>query len=168
MVLAFNNIVPQIHNDTYISETASVIGDVILKEGASVWFGASVRGDVDQIIIGENSNVQDNASLHTSEHLPLTIGRGVTVGHNAVLHSCTIGDNSLIGMGAIVLDGAKLGDYCMVGAGAVVTGKTDAPAGSLLLGNPARIVRELTEKERQGIERNAVHYIEMAAEQFGE
>ena len=162
MVLAFNNIVPQIHNDTYISETASVIGDVILKEGASVWFGASVRGDVDQIIIGENSNVQDNASLHTSEHLPLTIGRGVTVGHNAVLHSCTIGDNSLIGMGAIVLDGAVIGKNCIVGAGALVTGGTIIPDNSMVLGAPAKIKRELTDSEISGNRDNANEYLRLS------
>ena len=155
---------------TYIAPNATVLGDVRLGEGVNIWYGAVVRGDCGAIVLGEGSNIQDNCVVHSSRSLTestVTVGAYCTVGHGAILHGCQIGDRCLIGMGAIVLDGAKLGDYCMVGAGAVVTGKTDAPEGSLLLGNPAKIVRSLTEEERQRIDKNAVHYMELAAEQFG-
>jgi len=157
-------------NKTYIAPNATVLGDVQLGENANVWYGAVVRGDSGTIVIGEGSNIQDNCVVHGSSSMnetTVTLGRFCTVGHAAILHGCQIGDYCLIGMGAIVLDGARLADHCMVGAGAVVTGKTDAPAGSLLLGNPAKIVRMLTEKERESIEKNAAHYIALAAEQFG-
>ncbi|MBQ2895770.1 MAG: gamma carbonic anhydrase family protein [Oscillospiraceae bacterium] len=155
---------------TYIAPNATVLGDVRLGENVNIWYGAVVRGDSGAIVIGAGSNIQDNCVVHGSKSMNDTIvsvGRGCTVGHAAILHGCTVGDFCLIGMGAIVLDGARLGDYCMVGAGAVVTGKTDAPAGSLLLGNPAKIVRALTDAEKQNMEKNAAHYIELAREQFG-
>ena len=139
----------------YIAPNATVVGDVILGENVSIWYGAVLRGDSGTITIGDGTNIQDNAILH--EHT--TIGRHCTIGHGAIVHGCTVGDNCTIGMGAIVLDGAVLGDNCMVGAGALVTGKTNAPAGSLLLGSPAKIVRQLTQEERQSIENNAQHYI---------
>ena len=155
---------------TYIAPNATVLGDVRLGENVNIWYGAVVRGDSGTLCIGEGSNIQDNCVVH-SPRTPgknrVSVGRFCTVGHAAILHGCTVGDHCLIGMGAIVLDGAKLGDHCMVGAGAVVTGKTDAPAGSLLLGNPAKIIRSLTDEEKQHIEENAAHYIELAAEQFG-
>ena len=156
-------------NQVYIAPTAVVTGDVNLSENVNIWYGAVVRGDSGAIVIGAGSNIQDNCVVHGSKSMndtTVSVGRGCTVGHAAILHGCTVGDFCLIGMGAIVLDGARLGDYYMVGAGAVVTGKTDAPAGSLLLGNPAKIVRALTEAEKRSIERNAAHYIVLAAEQF--
>lgn len=154
----------------YIAPNATVLGDVRLGENANIWYGAVVRGDSGAIVIGEGSNIQDNCVVHGSRSMnetTVSLGRFCTVGHGAILHGCHIGDHCLIGMGAIVLDGARLGDHCMVGAGAVVTGKMDAPAGALLLGNPAKIVRELTEQEKQSIEKNAAHYIELATQQFG-
>ena len=157
-------------SNAYIAPNATVLGDVQLGENANIWYGAVVRGDSGTIAIGEGSNIQDNCVVHSSSSMNDTsvfLGRFCTVGHAAILHGCTVGDHCLIGMGAIVLDGARLGDYCMVGAGAVVTGKTDAPAGSLLLGNPAKIVRALTEAEKQNMEKNAAHYIELAQKQFG-
>ena len=156
-------------NKTYIAPNATVLGDVRMGESVNIWYGAVVRGDSGAIILGEGSNIQDNCVVHGSKSMnetTVSVGKFCTVGHAAILHGCTVGDHCLIGMGAIVLDGAKLGDHCMVGAGAVVTGKTDAPAGSLLLGNPAKIVRELTDAEKRHIEENAAHYIELAAEQF--
>lgn len=162
MVIAWNRISPEIHKSAYISENAAVIGKVTLHAGASVWFGASVRGDVADIIIGERSNIQDNASVHTSENLPVVLGRGVTVGHNAVLHSCTIGDNTLIGMGAIVLDGAVIGKNCIVGAGALVTGGSVIPDGSMVLGAPAKVRRALREDEIAANARNAEEYVRLA------
>ena len=163
MILSLNAVTPEVADGVYISENAAVIGRVKIMHGASVWFGASIRGDVDEIIIGENSNVQDNASLHTSEGMPLILGRGVTVGHNAVLHSCEIGDDSLIGMGAIVLDGAKIGRGCIIGAGALVTGGKVIPDGSLVLGSPAKVVRELTDAEINSNIKNAEEYIHLSS-----
>ena len=157
-------------SNAYIAPNATVLGDVQLGENANIWYGAVVRGDSGTISIGEGSNIQDNCVVHGSKSMndnAVSLGRFCTVGHAAIVHGCTVGDYCLIGMGSIVLDGAKLGDHCLVGAGAVVTGKMDAPAGSMLLGNPARIVRALTEQEKQNMEKNAAHYIELAREQFG-
>ena len=141
---------------------AVVVGDVVLEEGCNVWYGAVIRGDAGPIRVGPDTNIQDNCVLHSGYCVTLTLGRGCTVGHGAIVHGCTVGDYCLIGMGAIVLDGARLGDHCLVGAGALVTGKMDAPAGSLLLGSPAKVVRSLTEAELRGIENNAAHYLETA------
>ena len=146
-----------------IAPNATVVGDVILEKNANIWYGAVLRGDSGTIVIGEGSNVQDNAVIHDAT----TIGKDCTVGHGAIVHGCTIGDGSLIGMGAIVLNGAVLGEECLVGAGAVVTGKIHAPAGSLLLGNPARVIRQLTEKEKAENLENAVHYVALARKTFG-
>ena len=129
-----------------ICEGACVVGDVILEKGVNIWYNAVLRGDAGTITVGENTNIQDGAVLHEETK----IGAGCTIGHNAIVHGCTVGDNVLIGMGAVVLNGAKIGDNCIVGAGALVTGKMDAPAGSMLLGSPAKVVRPLTEAEMEG------------------
>ena len=139
---------------------AAVVGDVTFGPGCSVWFNAVVRGDGKPITLGRGCNVQDCAVLH-SDVFPTVLGDYVTVGHGAIVHGCTVGDNTVVGMGAIVLNGAKIGRNCMVGAGAVVTGKTDAPDGSLLVGSPAKVVRPLTDEEVAGLRRNAGHYIEL-------
>ena len=141
-----------------IAEGASVVGDVTLAKGVSIWYNAVLRGDEGAITVGENTNIQDGAILHDKT----TLGKFCTVGHGAIVHGCTIGDYCLIGMGAIVLSGAVLGDNCMVGAGALVTGKTVAPAGSLLLGSPAKVVRELTEEELAHVKENAEEYVRLA------
>ena len=150
-------------NGAYIAPNATVVGDVILEENANIWYGAVLRGDSGTIQVGAGTNIQDNSVVH--DHT--VIGKNCTVGHNAIVHGCTIGDNCLIGMGAIVLNGAVLGDYCLVGAGAVVTGKMDAPAGSVLLGSPAKIVKELSEEGKKENDENAAHYIELAKKAFG-
>ena len=147
---------------TYIASNATVVGDVVLKENANIWYGAVLRGDHGTITVGESSNIQDNAVVHEKT----TIGNFCTIGHSAIVHGCTIRDYCLIGMGAIVLDGAILGNHCMVGAGALVTGKTDAPDGSLLLGSPAKIVRSLTPEEISGLEKNAQDYVNHAEAQL--
>lgn len=144
--------------DVLICEGARVVGDVTLGKGVSVWYNAVLRGDEGAITIGENTNIQDGAVLHEKT----TVGRGCTVGHHAILHGCTVGDNTLIGMGAIVLNGARIGDGCLVGAWALVTGKLDAPAGSLILGSPAKVVRPLTEAELQQNRASAQTYLELA------
>ena len=145
---------------------AVVVGDVTLGPGCSVWFNAVLRGDGKPITIGAGANIQDNAVLH-SEACPTVLGEYVTVGHGAIVHGCTVGDNVLIGMGAVLLNGARIGDDCVVGAGALVTGKMDAPAGSMILGSPAKVVRPLTEAEIAGNRRSAEGYLKTAEEYRG-
>ena len=148
---------------TYIAPNATVTGDVVLGENVNIWYGAVLRGDSGTITVGAGTNIQDNCVLHDQT----VIGKNCTVGHAAIVHGCTVGDGCLIGMGAIVLNGAKLADHCLVGAGAVVTGKMDAPAGSVLLGSPAKIVKELSEEARKAQEEGAAHYVELAKKAFG-
>ena len=141
-----------------ICEGARVAGDVTLAKGVSVWYNAVLRGDEGAITVGENTNIQDGAVMHEET----VVGRGCTIGHNAIVHGCTMGDNVLIGMGAVVLNGARIGDNCIVGAGALVTGKMDAPAGSMILGSPAKVVRPLTEAEIEGNRGSARGYLHAA------
>ena len=148
---------------TYLAPNATVVGNVVLGENVSIWYGAVLRGDSGCITIGEGSNVQDNAVLHDT----VTMGKNCTVGHGAIVHGCTLGDECLIGMGAIVLNGAVLGDGCIVGAGAVVTGKMNAPENSLLLGSPAKIVKDVTPEQRQHTLENALHYVALGEKTFG-
>ncbi len=138
-----------------------VVGDVTLGKNCSVWYGAVIRGDEEAIVIGDNTNIQDNAVLHVTPGLPLQIGSGVTVGHGAILHSCTVGDDSLIGMGAIVLDGAVIGKNCLIAAGAVVTPRTVIPDGSMVMGSPGKVKRELTAEEMEGNRLNAKFYVDL-------
>ena len=143
----------------WIAPTATVLGNVILKKNASVWFGAVVRGDNEAITIGENSNVQDNSVLHTDIGFPLTIGAGVTVGHLVMLHGCTIGDGSLIGIGAIVLNGARIGRNCLIGAGALITEGKEIPDNSMVVGSPGKVIRTLSDEQVAGIGAGAAHYV---------
>jgi carbonic anhydrase/acetyltransferase-like protein (isoleucine patch superfamily) len=163
-IFELNGIAPHIASGAWIAESAQVIGNVRISDGASVWPGAVIRGDLDEpITIGKNSNVQDNSVLHADEGMPLTIGEGVTVGHLVMLHGCTIADGSLIGIGAIVLNGAKIGSLCLVGAGALVTEGKSFADGSMILGSPAKAVRELTIEQRHGLAMSAQHYVDHAA-----
>ena len=150
----------QTDQDAVILPGGVVVGDVTLGPDCSVWFNAVLRGDGQPISLGTGVNIQDNAVLH-SDVFPTVLGDYVTVGHGAIVHGCTVGDNTVVGMGAILLNGARVGKNCMVGAGAVVTGKTDAPDGSMLLGNPARVVRSLTTEELTGLRRSAERYAEL-------
>lgn len=143
----------------WIAPNATLIGRVRLQAEASVWFGVVVRGDVEDIEIGAGSNIQDNAVLHSDPGFPLRIGRKCTIGHAAIIHGCTIGDNSLVGMGATVLNGARIGDNCLIGANALVTEGKVIPDGSLVVGAPGKIVRQLTPDEIAGLTRSADHYI---------
>ncbi len=136
---------PEISPDAFVAPSADIIGRVKVAADASVWFGAVIRGDEAPISIGEGSNVQDNAVLHCDHQSPMNIGRNVTVGHGAIVHGATIGDNVLIGMGAVILNGAKIGDNCIIGAGAVVKENADIPADSMLVGVPAKVIRTLDE-----------------------
>lgn len=148
--------------DHFVADTAVLIGNVLLRANASVWFNAVIRGDNELITIGENSNVQDGSVLHTDPGFPLTIGSGVTVGHKAMLHGCTIGDNSLVGINAVVLNGAKIGRNCLIGANALVTEGKEIPDNSMVLGSPGKVVRELTPEQIEGLRRSARHYVENA------
>ena len=150
----------QTDEDVVILPGAAVVGNVTFGPDCSVWFNAVIRGDGKPITLGRGCNVQDCAVLHSEQHATI-LGNGVSVGHGAVVHGCSVGDNTIVGMGAILLNGAKIGRNCMIGAGAVVTGKTDAPDGSLLVGNPAKVVRPLTDEEISGLRRNAEHYAEL-------
>src|SRR3954449_2965491 len=143
----------------WVADTAVLIGKVRLRRDASVWFGAVLRGDNEWIELGERSQIQDNTTLHTDPGFPITIGDNCVIGHNVVLHGCSVASNSLIGMGAIVLNGAKIGRNCLVGAGALVTEGKEFPDGSLIVGTPARVVRALDEKAMHGIARAADNYV---------
>jgi carbonic anhydrase/acetyltransferase-like protein (isoleucine patch superfamily) len=153
---------PQLHETAWVAHSADVIGKVHLAAGASVWYGTVVRGDTDHIRIGQGSNVQDNSVLHTDRGIELVIGENVTVGHQVVLHGCSIGDHSLIGIGAIVLNGAKIGRHCVVGAGSLVTEGKEFPDYSMIMGSPAKAVRTLTPEQAEAFARGAGHYVHNA------
>ncbi len=144
----------------WIAPDATLIGKLVLGRNVSIWFGAVLRGDNEEIAIGADSNVQEHTVMHTDMGFPLTVGRGCTIGHRAMLHGCTIGDNSLIGMGAIILNGARIGRNCIVGAGALVTEGKEFPDNSLIVGSPARKVRDLDAKTVVSLEQSAGHYVE--------
>jgi carbonic anhydrase/acetyltransferase-like protein (isoleucine patch superfamily) len=154
---------PRLGKGVYIARTAVVLGDVTLGAHSSVWYGAVLRGDINRIVVGHHTNIQDNAVLHLSDVLPCVLGNWVTVGHSAVLHACKVGDEVLVGMGAVVLDGAVIGKQSLIGARALVTQGMKIPPGSLVLGAPAKIIRALTEKERAGLKWWAEHYVDNGA-----
>jgi carbonic anhydrase/acetyltransferase-like protein (isoleucine patch superfamily) len=154
---------PTVAPDVYLADNASVIGDVHIGAGSSIWFGAVVRGDVMPIRIGADTSIQDNSVIHVTHDVSgTTVGDRVTVGHSVTLHACTVADDCIIGMGSIVLDGAKVNRFCIVGAGALVTPGTELPEGSLAVGSPARVKRTLTDEEREWISRSAKHYVVLA------
>lgn len=150
---------PEIDPSAYVADTANLVGKVTLAANASVWFGATLRGDNEPISIGENSNVQEGTVMHTDPGYPLEIGKNVTVGHQAMLHGCTVGDGSLIGIQAVVLNGARIGKGCLVGAGALVTEGKEFPDHSLILGSPAKLVRTLTQEDLLRLEGIAANYV---------
>ena len=162
MIHALDARTPALADDAWVAPDAQVIGAVALGPGASVWFGAVLRGDNEPIAIGEGSNVQEHCMLHTDMGFPLTVGAGCTIGHRAILHGCTIGEGSLVGMGAIVLNGARIGRGCLIGAGALVTENKEVPDGSLVLGAPAKVARALDEAAMEGLRESARHYRENA------
>ncbi|PCJ76379.1 MAG: gamma carbonic anhydrase family protein [Rhodobacteraceae bacterium] len=151
---------PQFPEDTdyWVAPTAVLVGDVVLESGASIWFGVIIRGDNERITVGQGSNVQENTVMHTDMGYPLTIGKGCTIGHRAMLHGCTIGDNSLIGMGATVLNGAVIGKNCLIGAGALITENKVIPDGSLVMGAPGKVVRDLDKAAIDGLAKSALSY----------
>ncbi len=159
MISSFNSKKPVIDKTAFVHESASIIGAVSLAEHSSVWCFASIRADLDSIIIGKNSNVQDNCSMHTDKGFPVVVGDNVTIGHNAVVHGCTIGNNTLIGISAVILNGAKIGNNCIIGAGAVVTENTEIQDNSLVLGVPGRVVKSISAEQKELIENDAKQYM---------
>lgn len=151
---------PQLHADTWVAPDANLVGQVVLEEGASVWFGTTIRADHEEIRVGKGSNVQENCVFHIDAGYPLTVGENCTIGHKVMLHGCTIGDNSLIGMGATVLNGATIGKNCLIGAGALITENKVIPDGSLVMGVPGKVVRELDAEAIRGLTLSALHYQE--------
>ena len=154
--------VPRIHDSAWIAHSATVLGDVELEADASVWFGAVLRGDTDRIRIGRRSNVQDGSVVHADHGVPTTIGEDVTIGHLVMLHGCSIGDGSLVGIGSVILNGARIGKHCLVGARSLVTEGKAFPDGSLIMGSPAVVVKALRPEQIEGLLQSAAHYVENA------
>lgn len=159
---------PSIHASCFVAESAQLIGSVVLEQDASIWFNVVLRGDNDLISIGATSNIQDNSVIHTDHGLAVRVGRGVTVGHRVMLHGCEVGDHSLVGIGAIVLNRAKIGRHCLIGAGALVTEGKEIPDRSLVLGSPGRVVRTLSDDDVRMLEASAEHYVQNARRYQGE
>ncbi len=153
---------PQLSEAAFVARDARIMGDVRLGRDASVFYGAVLRGDIESIIIGEGSNVQDGSIIHLADDLPAIVGAYCTLGHGAMVHACTVGDECLIGMRAVVLDGAEIGDQCLIAAGAIVTPRTRIPAGSMVMGAPGKVVRQLSPEERAGLRAWAEKYIHVA------
>lgn len=164
IIKAFNRHSPVIHPGAYVAENATLVGQVTLEEEASVWYGAVLRADHTEIHVGAGSNIQDNCIVHGEEEYHVELGRDVTVGHGAILHGCTVGDRSTIGMGATLLNGCIIGEDCLVAAGALVTQNTVIPAGSLVMGSPAKVRRALTEEEKENLAGYTAEYRTLAAE----
>ena len=162
MFLSFCGKKPRDEGAAFVAPSATVQGDVVLKPGSTVWYGAVLRADTGRIAIGENSNVQDNAVLHTGPGLDVTVGRGTSVGHGAVVHGCTVGDGCLIGMHATILNGAVIGDGCLIAAGALVPENMQVPAGSLVIGVPGKVVRPVSAAQAAAIKANEEEYLELA------
>ena len=161
-VYELDQICPTLVESAYVADSAQVMGDVHLGAHASVWFGAVIRGDTERITVGEGSNIQDGSVLHADFGAPLTIGKYVTVGHKVMLHGCSIGDESLVGIGAVILNNAKIGKNCLVGAGSLVTEGKVFPDGSVIMGSPAKLVRTLSPEQMQALRITAQHYIDNA------
>ena len=152
---------PVIDDSCFIAENSSIIGDVNIVENSSIWYGAVIRSDINTTIIGKNTNIQENSTLHNDFDFPTLVGDNVTIGHNCVVHGCTVGNNVLVGMGSVILNGAVIGENTIIGAGSLVTQNKKIPSGVLCMGSPARVIRELTVEEIESINTSAKHYIEM-------
>ena len=158
-IYELDGVCPSIAESAWVADSAEVMGDVTLGDDVGVWFGVVIRGDTDSIRIGSGTNIQDLSVLHADVGMPLVLGEGVTVGHKAMLHGCTVGDNSLIGIGAVILNGAKIGSSCLVGAGALVTEGKEFPDGSMIIGSPAKVVRQLSAEQIAGLRLSAHQYV---------
>jgi carbonic anhydrase/acetyltransferase-like protein (isoleucine patch superfamily) len=162
MILDFNGVIPQIDESCYLSESVDIIGDVIIEKNANIWFGTRIRADVNKVIIGENSNIQENSVVHVDIESPAIIGKNVTIGHGAIIHGCKIENNVLVGMGTTILNNAKIGNNTIIGAGSLVTQGKEFPEGVLILGNPAKAIRKLTNEEIDSIQRSADNYVALS------
>ena len=161
MKLQFNGVAPSINENAYVSESVDIIGDVKVEENVSIWFGARLRADMNKIVIGANSNIQENAVVHVDIESPVIIGENVTIGHSAIIHGCNISNNVLVGMGSIILNNAKIGKNTIIGAGSLITQGKEFPEGVLILGNPAKVIRELTKVEIESIKKSADNYVSL-------
>ena len=159
MIYDFEKNVPEIHPEAWVASNATIIGKVKLEKNSSIWFNAVLRGDIELITIGENSNIQDGSVLHTDPGYPLTLGKGVTIGHLVMLHGCHVSDNSLIGIGSIILNNAKIGKNCIIGANTLITENKIIPDNSLVVGSPGRVLRKITDEEIKSIIENGQHYV---------
>lgn len=164
MIKNFKGIEPIIHKESVVLESADIIGEVLIEKDASIWYGSVLRGDLSKIRVGERSNVQDLCVIHTEKEYPVSIGNDVTVGHNAILHGCTIKNNVLIGMGSIVMDGSIIEENCIIGAGTLIPVGKRIPAGHMAFGSPVKIVRELTTEEIEKIQQSAINYVNKSKE----
>jgi len=160
MLYDLENKKPKNLGENWVAPNAIVVGDVTLEKNTSIWFNATLRGDIENIHIGEGSNVQDGSVLHTDPGYPLKVGKNVTIGHLVMLHGCTIGNDSLIGIGAVILNNAKIGKNCVIGAKTLITENKEIPDNSLVVGSPGRVIRKVTDEEMKGIKNNAIHYQE--------
>ena len=163
-IFKFKTYSPHLSSSAWIAHDANIIGKIKIMEKASVWFGATLRGDNEEIFLGEGSNIQENCVLHTDHGLPLTIGKNCTIGHSVILHGCSISDNTLIGMGSTILNGAQIGKECLIGAGSLVTENKIIPDGSLVMGSPGKVIRELDDQAKESLIGSALHYQERVAE----
>ena len=162
MVMEFEGVTPKIDENTYISESVDIIGKVEILENANIWFGTRLRGDMNNIVIGRNTNIQENSVVHVDSKSPCIIGNNVTIGHGAIIHGCNIADNVLVGMGSIILNNAKIGNNTIIGAGSLITQGKEFPEGVLILGNPAKVIRELTKVEIESIKKSADNYVSLS------
>ncbi|MDU2291826.1 MAG: gamma carbonic anhydrase family protein [Clostridium celatum] len=162
MVMEFEGVTPKIDENTYISESVDIIGKVEILENANIWFGTRLRGDMNNIVIGRNTNIQENSVVHVDSKSPCIIGNNVTIGHGAIIHGCNIADNVLVGMGSIILNNAKIGNNTIIGAGSLITQGKEFPEGVLILGNPAKVVRKLTQAEIESIQCSADNYVRLS------
>ena len=160
MIYKLENFIPEIDNGCFIAPNATIIGQATLAENVSIWFNVVIRADMDMIKIGKNTNIQDGCILHVDKNMPMIISENVTVGHKVMLHSCTIGENSLIGMNAVVLNNAKIGKNCIIGANALVTENMEIPDGSLVVGSPAKIIKQVDQATQEKLMQSAIHYVE--------
>lgn len=164
MIIKYKDYSPQIADNSFIAPNSTIIGRCTIEENASVWFNSVLRADVNEIRIGKNVNIQDGSVLHCDHNYPLIIADNVTIGHKAIIHGCSIGSNCIVGMGSTILDGAVIGDNCIVGANSLVTSGKRIPNGSLVIGSPAKVVRELTEEEIEGIKKSVAGYVDLSRE----
>lgn len=162
MIKAYEGIEPKIDESAFIAESADIVGKVNIEKNANIWYGTVLRADDNYITVGENTNIQDGSVVHISEGYPTIIGKNVTIGHKSIIHGCEIGDNTLIGMGSIVLDGAKVGEFTLLGAGSLVPPGKEIPSGVLAMGSPAKVIRELSEEEKENLTKSAIKYVKLA------